>query len=52
MWSWQTWYAEVLRVVDLVYALFAAAVAAIHSKRRLQRHEVFALRSAKQESAR
>lgn len=52
LWSWQTWYAEVLRVVDLVYALFAAAVAAFYSKRHLLRHEIFALRSAKQDSAR
>jgi hypothetical protein len=52
IWSWQTWYAEVLTVVDLLYALFSAAVAAFYSKRRLQRNEVFALRSMKQESGR
>ncbi|MEQ9561390.1 MAG: hypothetical protein RLN69_02635 [Woeseiaceae bacterium] len=52
VWSWQTWYAEVLTVVDLLYALFAAAVAAFYAKRRLRRNEVFALRSMKQESRR
>jgi hypothetical protein len=52
IWSWQTWYAEVLTVVDLLYALFSAAIAAFYSKRRLQRNEVFALRSMKQESGR
>jgi hypothetical protein len=52
IWSWQTWYTEVLTVVDLLYALFAAAVAAFYAKRRLQRNEAFALRSLKQESIR
>lgn len=49
LWSWQTWYAEVLTPVDLVYALAAAAVAAFYSRRRLDRREVFALRSREQD---
>ncbi|MDH5501131.1 MAG: hypothetical protein OEY72_08530, partial [Gammaproteobacteria bacterium] len=28
VWTWQTWYAEVLSTADFIYALFAAAVAA------------------------
>lgn len=52
LWSWQTWFAEVLNFADLVYALFAAAVAAFYAKRRLRRNEVFALRSMKEESVR
>jgi hypothetical protein len=50
LWSWQTWYAEVLNAVDLIYALFAAAVAAFFSKRRLRRKEAFALRSLNEET--
>lgn len=48
-WSWQTWYAEVLSPVDLIYALAAAAVAAFYSRRRLSRQEIFALRSRAKE---
>jgi hypothetical protein len=50
LWSWQTWYDEVLGSADLIYALFAAAVAAFYSKRRLRREEVFALRLMKKET--
>ena len=49
LWSWQTWYAEVLNFADFVYALFAAAVAAFYAKRPLSRNEAFALRSMKQD---
>jgi hypothetical protein len=52
VWSWQTWYAEVLSSVDLIYALFSGAVAAFYARRRLRRHEAFALRSLKQETRR
>jgi hypothetical protein len=52
LWSWQTWYAEVLISADLIYALFAAAVAAFFSQRRLRREEVFALRTMQQEMRR
>jgi hypothetical protein len=44
-WTWQTWYAEVLSPVDLIYALAAAAIAAFYSRRRLSRQEIFALRT-------
>ena len=53
LWSWQTWFDEVLNFADLVYALFGAAVAAFYARRRLRRNEVFALRSMNnQESVR
>ena len=44
VWTWQTWYAEVLTAADLIYGLFAAFVAAFYSKRRLRREEVFAMK--------
>lgn len=49
VWSWQTWYDEVLTAVDLVYALAAAGVAAFYAQRRLDRREIFALRSRNQD---
>jgi hypothetical protein len=52
LWSWQTWFAEVLIFADLVFALFAAAAAAFYAKRRLRRNEAFALRSMNEESVR
>lgn len=52
LWSWQTWFSEVLNFADLVYALFAAAVAAFYAKRHLRRNEAFALRSMNEESLR
>ena len=45
LWTWQTWFAEVLTPVDFIYALFAAALAARYAKRRLDRREVHALRT-------
>lgn len=50
LWTWQTWYAEVLGATDFIYALFAACVAAFYSRRPLQRQEILALRSMQQES--
>jgi hypothetical protein len=44
-WSLRTFFDEVITVVDYIYAFCAAAVAAFHAKRQLNRHEVFALRS-------
>ena len=48
-WSFTTFFDEVITVVDYIYAFFAAAVAMFYSKRRLNRHEEFALR-VRQES--
>lgn len=50
LWTWQTWYAEVLGAADFIYAIFAACVAAFYSRRSLRREELFALRSMQQES--
>jgi hypothetical protein len=44
-WSFETFFDEVITVVDYIYAFSAAAVAAFWSKRRLNRHEVYALRT-------
>lgn len=44
-WSFRTFFTEVIGVVDHIYALSAAAVAVFYSKRRLARHEEFALRT-------
>lgn len=44
-WSFQTFFTEVITVVDYIYAFCAAAVAVFYSKRRLDRHEEFALRT-------
>jgi hypothetical protein len=44
-WSLRTFFDEVITVVDYIYAFFAAAVAVFYAKRRLNRHEVFALRT-------
>jgi hypothetical protein len=44
-WSIRTFFDEVITVVDYIYAFCAAAVAVFYAKRRLNRHEVFALRS-------
>jgi hypothetical protein len=48
--TWQTYFDEVISPVDYIYAFSAAAVAAFYAKRRLQRHEEFALRT-RQKSA-
>lgn len=42
--TWQVYFDEVVSPVDYVYALYAAGIAAFFAKRRLDRHEVFALR--------
>jgi len=44
-WSFQVFFDEVITAVDHIYAFCAAAVAMFYSKRRLNRHEVFALRT-------
>lgn len=48
-WSWQTWYAEVLTSVDLIYAAAAASLAAFYATGKLSRQEIFALRSGTQD---
>ena len=47
-WSIRTFFDEVITAVDYIYAFCAAAVAVFHAKRRLNRHEVFALRTRRQ----
>ncbi len=44
-WSFETFFDEVITIVDHIYAFCAAAIAAFWSKRRLNRHEVYALRT-------
>jgi hypothetical protein len=44
-WSFETFFAEVITVVDYIYAFCAAAVAMFYSRRRLTRYEDFALRT-------
>lgn len=46
-WSFETFFSEVITIVDHIYALFAAAVSAFYARRRLNRHEVYALRTMK-----
>jgi hypothetical protein len=44
---WQvldSFFAKTVTIVDVIYALFAVALAMFYSKRRLNRHEVLALR--------
>jgi len=44
---WQilmSFYSNTVTVIDVIYAFCAVAVATFYSKRRLNRHEVFALR--------
>ena len=43
--TWQTYFDEVINPVDYIYAFSAAAVAAFFAKRRLMRHEEFAIRT-------
>jgi hypothetical protein len=45
--SFELFFDEVITVVDYIYAGFASAVAAFYSRRRLNRHEEFALRTMK-----
>lgn len=40
----QSFFVNTVSVVDVIYAFCAVAVATFYSKRRLNRHEVFALR--------
>ena len=40
----QNFYANTVTVIDVIYAFCAVAVGTFYSKRRLDRHEVFALR--------
>jgi len=42
--TWPVYFAEVLSPVDLIYALFAAGIAAFYAQRRLDRAEFMALR--------
>lgn len=44
-WSFRTFFAEVITIVDYIYAFCAAAVAMFYSNRRLTRHEDFVLRT-------
>lgn len=43
--SFQIFFDEVITAVDYIYAGFGAVLAAFYSRRRLTRHEVFALRT-------
>ena len=45
--SFELFFEEVITAVDYIYAGFAAALAAFYSRRRLNRHEEFALRRMK-----
>ncbi len=44
----QSFFANTVSVIDVIYALCAVAVATFYSKRRLNRHEVLALRTYKE----
>ncbi len=46
--TWPVFFAEVMTPVDLIYALFSAAVAAFYANRRLTRAEFLALRKWEQ----
>ncbi len=45
----QSFFTNTVTVIDVIYALCAVAVAMFYSKRRLNRHEVLALRKNKEE---
>lgn len=47
-WSVELFFAEVITVVDYIYAFCAVAVATFFSKRHLSRYEHFALRTYKE----
>lgn len=47
--SFELFFEEVITAVDYIYAGFAAAFAAFYSRRRLDRHEEFALRTMKRD---
>lgn len=46
--TWPVFFAEVMTPADVVYALFAAAIAAFYANRRLSRSEFLALRKWQQ----
>jgi hypothetical protein len=48
--TWEIYFEEVITPVDYIYAFCAASVAMFYAKRRLGRHELFALRSAQIEN--
>ncbi|MDH3546063.1 MAG: hypothetical protein OEN22_03140 [Gammaproteobacteria bacterium] len=50
--TWPVFFAEVISVADVIYALFGAAIAAFYAKRRLTRAEYLALRIWQQEQGR
>ena len=50
--TWPVYFAEVLSPVDLIYALFAAGIAAFYAQRRLDRAEFMALRKWEEEQDR
>jgi hypothetical protein len=50
--TWPVYFAEVLSVVDLIYALFGAGIAAFYAQRRLDRVEFLALRKWEDEQDR
>jgi hypothetical protein len=50
--TWPIYFAEVLSPVDLIYALFAAGIAAFYGQRRLDRTEFLALRKWEDEQDR
>ena len=47
--TWPVFFAEVMTPADVVYALFAAAIAAFYANRRLSRSEFLALRKWEQQ---
>lgn len=49
--SFELFFDEVITYVDYIYAGFSAALAAFYSRRRLERHEEFALRTMKRTGA-
>jgi hypothetical protein len=49
--SFELFFDEVITVVDYIYAGFSSALAAFYSRRRLDRHEAFALRTMKRTGA-
>jgi hypothetical protein len=42
--TWPVFFAEVISAADIVFGLFAAAIAAFYANRRLSRSEYSALR--------
>ena len=50
--TWPVYFAEVLSPVDLIYALFAAGIAAFYAQRKLNRAEFMAIRKWEEEQDR